>query len=141
MGWKRVLVKQLTNFWSFLTKSPTFLRLLTLKLKNEIKIVTKINKCVAFNPKMRKWAENELWWNNRQNFVFFDQKYHFLEILDTKTQKRDEIFLKNTCVVFNPKTRKLAENELWWNNRQTFRLFYQKYHFLEILDNKTEQRD
>ena len=44
--------------------------------------------------------------------VFFDQKYHFLEILDTKTQKRDEIFFKNTCVVFNTKTRKLAENEL-----------------------------
>ena len=44
--------------------------------------------------------------------VFFDQKYHFLEILDTKTQKRDEIFSKNTCVVFNPITRKWAENEL-----------------------------
>ena len=58
--------------------------------------------------------------------VFFDQKYHFVEILDTKTQKEIKILFKNTCVVFNPKTRKWAENELWCNNRQTFGLFLPK---------------
>ena len=57
--------------------------------------------------------------------VFFYQKYHFLEILYIKTQKRDKFFFKkNTCVVFNPKTRKWAGNELWLNNRQTFCLFF-----------------
>ena len=32
--------------------------------------------------------------------VFFDQKYHFLEILDTKTQKRDLIVFKKVVVLY-----------------------------------------
>ena len=80
------MVKYSTNFWSYLTKSTTFLRFLTLKHKNEIKTYKK-NTCVIFNPKTRKLAENELWRNIRQTFGLFVQKYHFLEILDTKTQK------------------------------------------------------
>ena len=39
----------------FLTKSTTFLRFLTLKHKEEIKIVKK-NTCPAFNPKRSKSA-------------------------------------------------------------------------------------
>ena len=82
MGLKRVMVKYSTNFWSFLTKSTTFMRFLILKLKNEIKIVKK-NTCAAFNPKTRYGEIFD------KLLVFFDQKYHFLEILDFKTQKRD----------------------------------------------------
>ena len=45
--------------------------------------------------------------------VFFDHKYHYLQILDTKTQKTRLKLSKKTCAAFNPKTRKWAENELW----------------------------
>ena len=41
-------------------------------------------------------------------FVFLDQKYHFLEIIETKTQKRYENCQKKTSDAFNPKTRKWA---------------------------------
>ena len=141
MDLKRVMVRTLTYFWSFLTKSTTFLIILTLKSKNEIEIV-KNNTCAAFNPKTYKWTKNELWWDLWQIFglfwpkvplsweswhynaktrlkcwktkpvplftlkranglktsygetfdkllVFVDQKYHFLDNLDTKRQKRD----------------------------------------------------
>ena len=38
---------------------------------------------------------------------FFDQNHHTLEIVDTKTQKRDKNYQKkNICAAFNPKTRK-----------------------------------
>ena len=70
--------------------------------------------------------------------VFFDQKYHFLDILDTKTQKRDNFFLKKILVLFLTLKRanwlKTSYGEII-NKLLVF--FYQKYHFLEILDNKT----
>ena len=40
----------------FLAKSTCFLRFLTLKQKNEIKIVKTKKTRAAFNPKTRKWA-------------------------------------------------------------------------------------
>ena len=64
------------------------MRFLTIKHKNKIKIVKK--KLVALLTLKRA---NELKTSYGQIFdkllVFLDQKYHFLEILDTKTQKRD----------------------------------------------------
>ena len=82
-------IKYSTNFWSFLTKSTTFLRFLTLKHKNEIKFFKK-NTCVVFNPKTRKWAGNELWLNNRQTFgLFFTKCTTFMRILTLKHRKRD----------------------------------------------------
>ena len=123
---KLLMVRHLTNFWSFLTKSTTFLTYLTLKHKNEIKILFK-NTCDVFNPKTRKWAENELWWNNRQTFgLFFTKSTTFLRFLTLKQKRWLKFIKKNTCVVFNSKTRKWAENELWWNIRQTFCLFWPK---------------
>ena len=84
---KRVMVKYSTNFWSFLTKSTTFLRLLTLKHINEIKIVKK-----KLVPLLTLKGENGLKMSYGEIFdkslVFFDQKRHFLGILDSKTQKR-----------------------------------------------------
>ena len=86
---KRVMVKYSTNFWSFLTKTTTFLRLLTLKHKNEIKSVKK----KPLLPLLTLKGANELKKSYGEIFdkllVFFDQKDHFLDILNTKTQKRD----------------------------------------------------
>ena len=82
------MVKQSTNFWSFFTKRTTFLRFLTLKQKTRLKFIKKI--LVLFLTLKRanglKTSYGEIF---DKLFVFFDQKYHFLEILDTKTQKRD----------------------------------------------------
>ena len=65
------------------------MRFLTLKHKNDIKIVKKTKTCALLTLK----RENGLKTSDGEIFdkllVFFDQKYHFLEILDTKTQKRD----------------------------------------------------
>ena len=40
--------------------------------------------------------------------VFFDQKYNFLQILDTKTEKTRLKLSNKTSDAFNPKTRKWA---------------------------------
>ena len=64
------------------------MRILTLKRKNEIKMVK--NKTVSFVTLKRA---NGLKTSYGETFdkllVFFYQKYHFLENLDSKTQKRD----------------------------------------------------
>ena len=88
MGLKRVMVKYSTNFWSFFTKSTTFLRFLILKLKNEIKIVKKILVLLLTLKRANgyKTRYGEIF---DKLLVFFDQKFHFLEIFDFKTQKRD----------------------------------------------------
>ena len=86
---KLVMVKYSINFWSFLTKSTTFLKFFTPKHKKEIKIVKK----KPLVPLLTLKGANELKKSYGEIFdkllVFFDQKDHFLEILDTKTQKRD----------------------------------------------------
>ena len=86
MGLKRVLVKYSTNFWSFLTKSTTFLRFLSLKHNNEIKIVKKI-----LVPLLTLKRANGLKTSYGDTFDklldFLDENYHFLETFDTKTQK------------------------------------------------------
>ena len=72
-------------------------------------------------------------------WVFFDQKYHFLEILDFKTQTRLK-FSKKILVLLL--TRKPA-NGLKTRYGEIFDkllvFFDQKYHFLEILDTKTQK--
>ena len=72
-----------------MTKTTTFLTLLTLKHKNEIKIVKK----KIFVPLLTLKRANGLKLSYGEIFdkllVFSDQKSHFLEILDSKTQKRD----------------------------------------------------
>ena len=74
--------------------------------------------------------------------VFFDQKYHFLEILDTKTQKRDKFFLKKILVLFlilkRPNWLKTSYGEII---DKLLVFFDQTYHFLEIQDTKTQKRD
>ena len=64
------------------------MRFLTLKHQNEIKIVKKI-----FVPFLTPRGANGIKTSYGVIFdkllVFFDQKHHFLEIVDTKTQKRD----------------------------------------------------
>ena len=64
------------------------MRFLTIKHKNKIKIVKK--KLVALLTLKRA---NELKTSYGKIFdkllVFLDQKHHFLEMLHTKTQKRD----------------------------------------------------
>ena len=64
------------------------MRILTLKRKNEIKMVK--NKTV---PLLTLKRANALKTSYGETFdkilVCFDQKYHFLENFDTKTQKRD----------------------------------------------------
>ena len=77
------------NFWSFLTKSPTFLRFLTLKHKNEIKIVTKKINVLLLTLKCANGLKKSYGEIFNKLLVFFDQNHHFLEIVDTKTQKRD----------------------------------------------------
>ena len=77
--------KRFVFFWP---KVPFSWDLLTLKHKKQIKSVKK-NTCVAFNPKMRKWLKTSYGDTFDKLFVFFSQKCHFLEIHDTKTQKRD----------------------------------------------------
>ena len=89
MGLKRVMVKYSTNFWSFLTKRTTFVRFLTLKDKNDIKIVKKTKTCALLTLKRENGLKTSYGEIFDKLLVFFDQKYHFLEILDTKTQKRD----------------------------------------------------
>ena len=141
MGWKRVMVKYSTNFWSFLNKSTTFLRFLTLKHKNEIKFVLK-NTCVVFNPKTRKWAENELWWNIRQTFGLFWPRVPLSWYSWHQNTKTRLNFFKKILVLFL--TLKRA-NGVKTNYGEIFDkllvFFDQKYHFLEILDTKTQKRD
>ena len=85
---KQVMVRHLTNFWSLMTKSTTFLIILTLKRKNEIEIV-KNKTCAAFNPKRASGLKTSYGETFDKLFVFFHQKYDFLENLDSKTQNRD----------------------------------------------------
>ena len=141
MGWKRVMMKYSTNFLSFLTKSTTLLRILTLKHRNEIKIDEKI--LVLFLTLKRanglKTSYGEI---IDKLLLFFDQKYHLLEILDTKTQKRYWNPLKKILVLFLTLKRanwlKTSYGEII---DKLLLFFYQKYHLLEILDNKTKKRD
>ena len=64
------------------------MRILTLKRKNEIKMVK--NKTVPLVTLKRANGLKTSYGETLDNLlVFFDQKYHFHENLDTKTQKRD----------------------------------------------------
>ena len=125
MGWKRVMVKYSTNFWSFLTKSTTFLRFLILKLKNEIKIVKKYLCC--FYPLNAQMGIKRVMVKYSTNFWSFLTKCTtFLRFLTLKNKNEIKIVKKKTCAAFNPKTRKWALNELWWYIRQTFCVFWPK---------------
>ena len=73
----------------FLTKSASFLRILTLKRKNQVKMV-KNKTCVAFNLKTANVLKTSYGETLDKLLVFFDPKYHFHENLHTKTQKLDE---------------------------------------------------
>ena len=86
---KKVMGKYSTNFWSFLTKRTTFLRFLTLKHKNEIKNVKKKIHVPLSSLKRANGLKTSYGEIFDKLLVFLDQKYHILEILDTKTQKRD----------------------------------------------------
>ena len=74
--------------------------------------------------------------------VFFGQKYHFLENLDTKTQKPDLKWSKTKLV---PLLTLKRANGLKTSYGETFDkllvFFDQKYHFLENLNSKTQKRD
>ena len=74
------------KFLCFWAKSTTFLRFLTLKVKNEIKIRKKILVLLLTlkHANGLKTSYGEIF---DKLFVFFDEKYHFIENLDTKTQK------------------------------------------------------
>ena len=113
MGLKLVMVKYWTNFWSFLTKRTTFVRFLTLEHKNDIKIVKKTKTCVLLTPKRENGLKTSYGEIFDKLLVFFHQKYNFLEILDTKTQKQDYNCQKKYLCCFYPKTRKWAYNESW----------------------------
>ena len=89
------MVIHLINLWTFKSKSTTFKRLLTLKRKNWFKDKNPSPK--TLNPKTKvvpllilKRA-NGLKTSYGDTFDklldFFDEKYHFLETFDTKTQK------------------------------------------------------
>ena len=74
--------------------------------------------------------------------VFFDQKYHILEILDTKTQKTRLKFIKKTLVLFLTLKRANWLKTGYGDIIDKVLVFFdQKYHLLEILDNKTKKRD
>ena len=74
--------------------------------------------------------------------VFFDQKYHFLENLDTKTQKRDYIFFKKILVLFLTLKHANGLKTSYGEIIDKLLIFFdQKYHFLEIPDSKTQKRD
>ena len=87
------MVIHLINLWTFKSKSTTFKRLLTLKRKN----LFKRTKPLTLNEKtklvplltLKRANEFKTSYDNTFNKVFdlFDQKYHFLETFDTKTQK------------------------------------------------------
>ena len=74
--------------------------------------------------------------------VYFDQKYHFLEILDTKTQNTRLNVFKKILVLFLTLKRanegKTSYGEIF---DKLLVFFDQKYHFLEIFDAKTQKRD
>ena len=65
------------------------MRFLTLKQKNELKIVKKKIFVSLLTLKRANGLQTSYGDTFDKLFVFFGQKYHFLEILDTKTQKRD----------------------------------------------------
>ena len=142
MSLKQIMVKYSTNFLSFFTKRTTFLKFLSVKHKNEIKIVKKKILVPLLNPK----RANGLKTSYREIFdkllVFFHQKYHFLEILDTKTQKRNENCQKKILVLLltlkHAKGLKTRYGEIF---HKLLVSFDQKYHFLEILDTKTQRQD
>ena len=71
--------------------------------------------------------------------VFFDQKYHFPEILDTKTQKRDKfVFFNKKLVLFLTLKRANGLKTSYGEIIEKLLVFFdQTYHFLEIPDNKT----
>ena len=74
--------------------------------------------------------------------VFFDQKYHFLENLDTTTQKTRLKWSKTKLV---PLLTLKRANGLKTSYGETFDKLLvfndQKYHFLDNLDTKTQKRD
>ena len=140
MGFKRVMVIHSTNFLCFLAKSTTFLRFMTPKQKNVIKIVKK-----KLVPLLTLKRANGLKTSYGEIFdkllVFFDQKYHFLEILVTKTQQRDS----NCQKILVPLLTLKRVNGLKTSDGEIFDkllvFFDQNHHFLEIVDTKTQKRD
>ena len=84
-GLKTIMVKYSANFWSFLTKSTTFFRFLTLKhKKRELNCQKKLVLLLTLKRTNRlKTSYGEIF---GKLLVFVDQKYHFLEILDSKAQ-------------------------------------------------------
>ena len=137
---KRVMVKYSANFWSFLTKSTTFFRFLTLKhKKRELNCQKKLVLLLTLKRTNRlKTSYGEIF---GKLLVFVDQKYHFLEILDSKTQKTRLKFIKKTLVLFLTLKRanwlKTSYGEIF---DKLLVFFDQRYHYLEILDNKTQKR-
>ena len=73
--------------------------------------------------------------------VFFDQKYNFLEILDTNKKTRLK-FIKKIFVLFLTLKRANGLKTSYGDIFDKVLVFFdQKYHFLEILDTKTQKRD
>ena len=73
--------------------------------------------------------------------VFFYQKYHFLEILDTNKKTKLK-FIKKILVLFLTVKRanglKTSYDEIF---DKLFVFFDEKYHFIENLDTTTQKRD
>ena len=141
MGLKRVIVKYSTNFWSFLTKCTTFLGFLTLKNKNENKMVKK-KTCAAFNPKKRKWALNELWWYIRQTFCVFWPK---LPLSWDSWHQNKRTRLKSSKKKLVPLLTLKRANGLKTSYGEIFDkllvFFDQMYHFPGIHDTKKQKRE
>ena len=75
-------------------------------------------------------------------FVFFDQKYHFLENLDTKTQKPNLKWSKTKLVPLLTLKRANGLKTSYGETLDKLLVFFdQKYHFLENLDTKTQKPD
>ena len=89
MDLKRVMVKYSTNFWSFFDQNHHTLEFVDTKTQKRDKNFQK----KIFVPLLTLKRANGLKTSYGEIFdkllVFFDQKHHFLEILDSKTQKRD----------------------------------------------------
>ena len=78
---------------------------MTLKRKNEIKMV-KNNTVQLLILKSVNGLKTSYGETFDKLLVFFDQKYHFIDNLDTKTQNEIKMVKNKTCAAFNPKTRK-----------------------------------
>ena len=88
MDLKRVMVRHLTNYWSCFFKCTNSMRILTLKKKTRLKW-SKTKLVPHLTLKLTNGHKTSHGETLDKLLVFFYEKYHFLDILDTKTQKPD----------------------------------------------------